>query len=89
MRNIDNEMKMVEEKVEEVKVNVKMKMRIGWDEKRINEKEIERREEDEGIEMVKVNGRKRWKFYEGNEEWDEINEVRDEVRIKIVENGDV
>lgn len=59
MRNIDNEMKMVEEKVEEVKVNVKMKMRIGWDEKRINEKEIERREEDEGIEMVKVNGRKR------------------------------
>jgi tRNA-dihydrouridine synthase len=52
-------------------------------------RELVRRAEQAGIQLVTIHGRTRMQFYEGRADWDAIRPVRDAVSIPLIANGDV
>ncbi|KPU26622.1 TIM barrel oxidoreductase NifR3 [Caloranaerobacter sp. TR13] len=68
---------------------VTVKIRMGWDEKSINAVEIAKIIEDEGAALVVVHGRTREQFYSGEANWEIIREVKRNVSIPVVGNGDI
>ncbi|WP_427339267.1 tRNA dihydrouridine synthase DusB [Caloranaerobacter sp. DY30410] len=68
---------------------VTVKIRMGWDEKNINAVEIAKIIEDEGASLVVIHGRTREQFYSGKANWDIIREVKNNVSIPVVGNGDI
>ncbi|SHH42288.1 tRNA-U20-dihydrouridine synthase [Caloranaerobacter azorensis DSM 13643] len=68
---------------------VTVKIRMGWDEKNINAVEIAKIIEEEGASLVVIHGRTREQFYSGKANWDIIREVKNNVSIPVVGNGDI
>nr|WP_276717342.1 tRNA dihydrouridine synthase DusB [Caloranaerobacter azorensis] len=68
---------------------VTVKIRMGWDEKNINAVEIAKIIEEEGASLVVIHGRTREQFYSGKANWDIIREVKKNVSIPVVGNGDI
>jgi len=75
--------------VDAVDVPVTVKMRSGWDDASRNAPELARIAEDLGIQLVTVHGRTRCQFYTGTADWDFIAEVRDNISIPLIANGDI
>ena len=65
------------------------KMRIGWDRSSINAVDFARLCEDEGVELLCVHGRTREQQYAGKADWDAIAQVKHNVNIPVIANGDV
>lgn len=80
---------MVASVVDAVKKPVTVKMRIGWDEEHIYAVENSRAVERAGGQAVAVHGRTRVQMYEGVANWDIIKEVKQNVNIPVIGNGDV
>lgn len=70
-------------------VPVTLKMRTGWDREHRNAAEIARVAEDLGVAMLTIHGRTRADRYEGQAEYDTIAEVKQQVSIPVVANGDI
>lgn len=68
---------------------VTVKMRKGWDENHCNALEIAQLAEKAGLDAVAVHGRTREEFYRGKADWDIIREVKNNVNIPVIGNGDV
>jgi nifR3 family TIM-barrel protein len=66
-----------------------VKIRKGFDEGNVNAIEVARIAEEAGISAITVHGRTREQFYSGNADWDIIKQVKQNVKIPVVGNGDV
>jgi tRNA-dihydrouridine synthase B len=75
--------------VSAVRVPVTVKMRTGWDETSRNAPALAKIFEAEGVRMIAVHGRTRCQFYDGRADWSFIGEVKANVRIPVLANGDV
>ena len=75
--------------VRELSVPVTAKMRIGWDHKSLNHREMARVLEDCGVSMISVHGRTKQQGYKGLADWDAIGETAAAVRVPVLGNGDV
>lgn len=68
---------------------VTLKIRKGWDDTCINAVEIAKISQDCGISAIAVHGRTREQYYSGKADWDIIKEVKQNVSIPVIGNGDV
>lgn len=81
--------KMVEKVVNSVSCPVTAKIRIGWDEKSINALEVSKELENRGVSTITVHGRTRKQVYSGKANWNVIREVKENLDIPVIGNGDV
>lgn len=80
---------MVAAVVDAVQKPVSVKMRIGWDDEHIFAVENAQAIERAGAAAVAVHGRTRVQMYEGRANWDIIRDVKQNVGIPVLGNGDV
>ncbi len=75
--------------VEAVEVPVTLKIRTGWDQEHRNAPRIARIAEDCGIQALAIHGRTRADQYHGDAEYDTIAEVKQQIQIPLIANGDI
>jgi tRNA-dihydrouridine synthase B len=88
MRDIDHAITLVEATVQAARVPVTLKMRLGWDDNKLNAPELARRAEQAGVALITVHGRTRCQFYAGKANWNAIRKVREAISIPLIANGD-
>ena len=75
--------------VEAVDVPVSLKMRTGWARDRKNAPSIAQIAEAAGVQMLSVHGRTKEDKYNGMAEYDTILQVKQQVQIPVIANGDI
>ena len=70
-------------------VPITVKIRSGWDKDHINPIKISRIVEKAGASAITVHPRDRTQAYSGQADWDIIKQVKDEIDIPVIGNGDV
>ncbi|HBG8312526.1 TPA: tRNA dihydrouridine synthase DusB [Clostridioides difficile] len=75
--------------VKNSKKPVTLKIRKGWDDNSVNSVEIAKIAEDCGISALAIHGRTREQFYTGKADWDIIAEIKKNLSIPVIGNGDV
>jgi nifR3 family TIM-barrel protein len=80
---------MVAAVVDAVDKPVTVKMRMGWDEDHIFAVKNAQAVERAGGQAVALHGRTRVQMYEGKANWDIIREVKQNINIPLIGNGDV
>lgn len=68
---------------------VTVKMRKGWDSNNVNVVEMAQLAEKAKLDAITVHGRTRMDFYSGRADWDIIKEVKANVNIPVIGNGDI
>lgn len=68
---------------------VTLKIRKGWDDDSVNAVEIAKIAEASGISALAIHGRTREQYYSGKADWDIIREIKDNISIPVIGNGDV
>ena len=68
---------------------VSVKIRLGWDQEHLNAVEIAHIAETEGASFVTVHGRTTAQQYSGHANWAAIAEVKANVGIPVIANGDI
>jgi len=72
-----------------VSVPVSVKMRLGWDAGSINAPSLARKAAEAGVAMVTVHARTREEFYNGEADWAAARQVREQIAIPLIINGDI
>ncbi|MEH7086366.1 tRNA dihydrouridine synthase DusB [Neobacillus drentensis] len=80
---------MVSAVVAEVDKPVTVKMRMGWDDEHIFAVKNAQAVERAGGKAVSLHGRTRVQMYEGKANWDIIREVKQNLNIPLIGNGDI
>ncbi len=70
-------------------IPITAKIRLGWDDDSLNYLHISKILEDNGCAMISVHGRTKKQGYQGKANWQAIAEVKQNVSIPIMANGDV
>ncbi|MEJ2142069.1 MAG: tRNA dihydrouridine synthase DusB [Gammaproteobacteria bacterium] len=75
--------------VNAVDIPVTLKIRTGWDVQNRNAPTIARIAEDSGIQSLAIHGRTRADQYKGDAEYDTIADVKQQLNIPVIANGDI
>ena len=75
--------------VECVPIPVTVKIRSGWDNDNINAVEVAKVIEKAGASAITVHPRTRAQGYSGNADWNIIKEVKKNLSIPVIGNGDI
>ena len=75
--------------VKSVRVPVTVKIRSGWDESNINCVEVAKIIEKSGASAITLHARTRSQGYSGKADWSLIKQVKENVNIPVIGNGDV
>ena len=89
MKNPELVRNIVREVVKASTKPVTVKIRKGWNDSNINAVEIARISEEEGARAVTVHGRTREQYYSGNVDLTIIKEVKKNINIPVIGNGDI
>ena len=89
LKNPNKVYEIVEAVVKSVPIPVTVKIRSGWDKEHINAVEIAQMAEKAGAKAIAVHGRTRSQGYSGNADWKIIKDVKQNVGIPVIGNGDV
>ncbi len=89
LRNADLVKKILDAVVNAVDVPVTLKIRTGWDMHNRNAVDIARIAENSGIAALTVHGRTRACKFAGQAEYETIKQVKQEVGIPVIANGDI
>ena len=91
LRDIDKMVELTKEIVNNTKLPVTVKTRLGWDDQSIKIEEVAERLQDVGIHALAIHGRTRKQMYKGEADWNPIAKVKANPRIKIpiIGNGDI
>ena len=75
--------------VKSVPIPVTVKIRSGWDKNSINAVEVAKICEEAGASAICVHPRTRSQGYSGKSDWNIIKEVKAQVSIPVIGNGDI
>lgn len=89
MLDVDKSRKMIQEVVQAVKVPVTVKMRKGWDENHITCLALAVAAEEAGAAAVTIHPRTRAQMFSGHSDWDMIKQVKNQLSIPVIGNGDI
>ena len=89
LKDPDKVYEIVKAVVDNVSVPVTVKIRSGWDANNINAVEIAKIVEKAGASSITVHGRTRAQGYSGVVDLDIIKQVKENVSIPVIGNGDI
>ncbi|MDO5331087.1 MAG: tRNA dihydrouridine synthase DusB [Bacillota bacterium] len=89
LQNPDLAARLVEAAKKNTKKPVTCKMRIGIDDSPYDYVGFAKRLEEAGADAVAVHGRTRQQYYSGSANWEAIKEIKEELKIPVIGNGDV
>lgn len=89
LKDVDYLEKMVKSVVDNVSKPVTVKMRIGFDHNSLNYLEVAKAIERAGAKAICVHGRTKSDFYSGKVNLEAIKEIKENVSIPVIGNGDV
>ena len=89
LKDIDKIKELVTKVVNSVSIPVTVKIRSGWDNEHINAVEVAKVCESAGASLITVHARTRNQGYSGKADWNIIKEVKENVNIPVIGNGDV
>ncbi len=89
LKNPEKVYNLVKTVVDAVNIPVTVKIRAGWDKNNINCIEIAKLIEKAGAKAITLHARTRDQGYSGEANWNLIKEVKNNVKIPIIGNGDV
>ena len=68
---------------------VTVKMRLGWDKESINYLSLAKKLEKAGVSAISLHARTRSQMYQGKADWEAIKELKKELSIPVIGNGDI
>lgn len=89
MKNPEKAYKIVKTVAENVNVPVTVKIRSGWDDDNINALEIAKIVEEAGALAITIHPRTRDQGYAGKSDWSIIKDIKNEISIPVIGNGDI
>ena len=89
LKNPNKIYEIVKEIKENVSTPVTVKIRSGWDSKSINAVEVAKLCEKAGASAIAIHPRTRSQGYEGHSDWNIIKEIKENVSIPVIGNGDI